>query len=310
MRTIAEPVGVKFSNILYLTDFSEPSEAALPFVVAASRGYGAKVYALNVMIPAAYVYSTPEVTAVALEAEEEAAQSNMKRVESQLAGLPHATIVERGTGVWEPVKSAIAEYNVDLIVLGSHGRTGTQKFFLGSVAEEIFRRSPVPVLTIGPAVRGGSHNGARFHRVLLATDFAPGAEAAVPYAISLAQNANGRLILVHVIRKFGSRNGEEAAPAQLSVAEAIHQLYELPPKDAGLEFPPEVAVEFGEPADRIVEAAKVRGADIIILGLRDVAGHVGAATHLGGATAHKVVVHAPCPVLTVPERFVAPTDLS
>jgi nucleotide-binding universal stress UspA family protein len=301
MKAIAAPVEAKFKNILFLTDFSEPSEAALPFAVAVARGYDAKVHALNVMIPPAYVYSTPDLTSVAIEAQEEAAQSEMKRVDSQLAGLPHTSIVERGTGVWEPVKSAIAEFNTDLLVLGTHGRTGAQKFFLGSVAEEIFRRSPVPVLTIGPQVRSGSHNGARFRRVLFATDFSPEAEAALPYAVSLARKASGRLILLHVVRKFGARNMSEVQPAQLSVAEAIHQLYEIHPTDAGLDFPPEVSVEFGEPSSRIVEAAKVRGADIIVLGVRDAAGRLGAATHLEGTTAHKVVAHAPCPVLTVPK---------
>ena len=301
MKAIAAPVEVKFKNILFLTDFSEPSEAALPFAAAVARGYDAKVHALNVMIPPAYVYTTPDLTSAAIEAEEEVAQSEMKRVDSQLAGLPHATILERGTGIWEPVKSAITQFNTDLLVLGTHGRTGTQKFFLGSVAEEIFRRSPVPVLTIGPQVHSLSQNGARFHRVLFATDFTPEAEAALPYAISLARQAGGRLILLHVVRKLGARNKTEAGPVELSVAEAIHQLYEIHPTDVGLDFPPEVAVEFGEPATRIVEAAKVRGADIIVLGVRNAAGRLGAATHLEGTTAHKVVAHAPCPVLTVPK---------
>jgi nucleotide-binding universal stress UspA family protein len=62
---------------------------------------------------------------------------------------------------------------------------------------------------------------------------------------------------------------------------------------------PEVTVEFGDPADRIVEAAKQRGADVIVIGVRSAAGHLGAATHLQRAIAHKIVAHAPCPVLTV-----------
>ena len=69
---------------------------------------------------------------------------------------------------------------VDLLVLGTHGRTGAQKYRLGSIAEEIFRRSPVPVLTIGPEVYGGHINAARFCRVLFATDFEAESDAAVP----------------------------------------------------------------------------------------------------------------------------------
>ena len=74
------------------------------------------------------------------------------------------------------------------------------------------------------------------------------------------------------------------------------------PGDTELQVPLEVAVEYGEPAERIVDAAKRRGADLIVLGVRGAAGHMGAATHLEGATAHKIVAHAACPVLTVREK--------
>ncbi len=58
-------------------------------------------------------------------------------------------------------------------------------------------------------------------------------------------------------------------------------------------------LEYGEPADRIVESARQRGADLIEIGVRSAAGRISAATHLERATAHKIVAHAPCPVLTV-----------
>jgi len=95
------------------------------------------------------------------------------------------------------------------------------------------------------------------------------------------------------------RNGDEKNRFELSVAETIQRLYETLPKDANINGTPEVAVEYGEPAERIVDAAKQRHADLLVLGVRDAAGRIGAATHLGRATAHKVVAHAGCPVLTV-----------
>lgn len=287
---------VQFKNILFLTDFSEPSETALPFALAMARGCGAKVYALHVMIPPPYIYMTPDLTAVGIAAEEEQAQVEMRRVESQLAGVAHEAIVERATTVWDPVKLAIEKNHVDLIVLGTHGRTGVPKFFLGSVAEEIFRRSSVPVLTIGPGIRSGVHDGARLHRVLFATDFSSEAAAAAPYAISLAQKDGAQLILVHVIRKPGPANATDSSAAEISVAEAMHKLYEIP-KDAGLGAVPGVSVEYGKPADRIVEVARERGADVIVLGVRG--DRLGPATHLERATVHEVVVHAGCPVLAI-----------
>lgn len=290
---------ISLKNILYLTDFSEPSEAALPFAASIARRFGAEIYALHIFRPAAYSYTTPEMTIAAIEAEEEAAKVEMQAVESQLAGLAHESIVKRGVGVWDGVKDSIRDLHIDLVVLGTHGRTGAEKIVLGSVAEEIFRRSPVPVLTIGPGVRSSVHNGGRFHRVLFATDFTAPSLAAAAHAVSLARENQAHLTLLHVMRHPKQRNAEERKQFELSVAEAIHKLYETVPKDAELHYQPEVAVEYGEPAERIVETAKGRGADLIVLGVRDAEGHIGAATHLERATAHKVVAHAPCPVLTV-----------
>ncbi len=290
---------VSLNNILFLTDYSEPSEAALPFAVGIARGFGSKVYAMHVFTPKAYSYTTPEMTVAAIDAEEENAKEEMSGVDSQLAGLPHETIVERGLGIWEAVQQAIIDLKIDLIVLGTHGRTGAEKFLLGSVAEEIFRRSPVPVLTIGPGVRSSVHSGGHFHRVLFATDFTPASLAAAPLAVSVAQENQSRFVLVHVMRHPRERNGEVKKQFELSVAEAIHKLYETVPKDAELHYQPEVLVEYGEAAERIVETAKQRGADLIVLGVRDAKKRIGAATHLQRATAHKVVAHAACPVLTV-----------
>jgi nucleotide-binding universal stress UspA family protein len=83
--TVSAPSKVK--NILYLTDFSEPSEAALSFATMLGGGYAAKVHALHASMPTPFM--TPGLTTVALEAEEENAQAEMQKVESVLAGLEH-----------------------------------------------------------------------------------------------------------------------------------------------------------------------------------------------------------------------------
>jgi nucleotide-binding universal stress UspA family protein len=292
MAIVESGARVTLKNILYLTDFSEPSEAALPFVAAIAREYQAKVCALYVLIPVPMASATPESAGAMIEAQEEGAQAGIQRLESQLAGLPHEAYVDRGLGVWPSVEEAIKEYGIDLIVLGTHGRTGAQKLLLGSVAEEIFRRSHVPVLTIGPWARKELHRGAKFRRVLFATDFTEESLAAAPYAVSMAQENQARLILLHVMRE------PSEAPWE-SVANAMGQLHELVPADAELWCLPEPVVEYGNPGEQILKTAKERGADLIILGVRNAAGHLGAATHLERTTAHKVVAHALCPVLTV-----------
>ncbi len=302
MTLVAAGPKISLKNILFLTDFSEPSEAALPFAVAIARHYGAKVYALNVVVPATYTYTTPELASTMIEAEEENAKLSMNRVQACFGGLEKEIFIERGIDVWSAVEQTIREHDVDLIVLGTHGRTGATKFLLGSVAEEIFRRSPVPVLTIGPEVRSSVHTGGRFHRVLLASDFSAASSAAAPYALSLAQENGARVVLLHVMRKPDSRSDREETRFQLSVAEAIQQLYETVPDSVQLATVPEVAVEYGDPAERILTVAREKKADLIVLGLREAAGRIGAATHLERATAHKIVAHATCPVLTVREE--------
>lgn len=288
---------IALKNILYLTDFSEPSEAALPYAIEIARAFGSSVYAWHVLVPSPVVYMTPGAPASAIEWQEEAAMEEMRRIDARLMGLPHETIVERGSDLWPALEKSLKEHDIDLVVLGTHGRTGAQKILLGSSAEEVFRRSRVPVITIGPGVRSGAHNDARFRCVLLPTDFTPESLAAVPYAVSLAQENQARLIVLHVIKKFGQ--GPRDSDGKFSVAEAMHQLYELVPKDAELWCRPEALVNYGEPSEMILQAAEERSVDLVVMGVRDATVHPTAAAHLARATAYKVVANARCPVLTV-----------
>jgi nucleotide-binding universal stress UspA family protein len=287
---------ILLKSVLYLTDFSEPSEAALPFAFSIARKHGAHLYALHVLLPCLAASMTPELAAMAVAAAEESAQAEVERLDSQLAGVPHDTVIERAIDVWDAVERAIQEFRIDLIVLGTHGRTGAEKLLLGSTAEEIFRRSARPVLTIGPNVRQGVHSAAEFHRVIFATDFTPASLAAAPYAFSFVEENYARLILLHVMKT--PRQDKSGTRPEQSVAEAIHKLYELVPEHTGSPSSPKVVVEFGDPGERILAICKQLHADLVVLGARASA-HPEAVTHLGRATAHKVVAHAPCPVMTV-----------
>ena len=162
--------------------------------------------------------------------------------------------------------ASLTHLQVDLIILGTHGRTGAQKLLLGSSAEEIFRRAHIPVLTIGPAVRSGSHNGGRFRCVLFATEFNAVSEATVPYAVSLAQENQSHLVLLHVLPKPKPEGRKEM------------MTYPLPrrcigsknsaPADAELWCRPEAMVGHGDPTEQILAAAHQCGADLIVLGVR------------------------------------------
>lgn len=297
MERIESGTRLALKNILFLTDFSEPSEVAIPYAVAIAREYEAEIHALHVLTPIPLAYADPLAAGAAVEGMEGSAESEMQRLDSRLAGTPHNVRIVRGVSVWSSVESVLHEEHIDLVILGTHGRTGAMKLLLGSVSEEIFRRSPAPVLTIGPYVRKGAHSGGKFRCVLFATDFSPEGNAAAGFAISMAEENESRLLLLHVMRDPDPKPAEKTP--QESVAGAMHQLYELIPESAQFWCRPEPLVRYGSPAERILEVANEQNSDLIILGVRDAAGRLGAATHLERTTAHKIVAHATCPVLTV-----------
>lgn len=287
--------GVRLKSILYLTDFSEPSKAALPFAMAIARNHGAVVHALHVLRSNRFGCADSELWATLVATDEELAQAEIDKLDSALSGINHRSMVVRGGDIWTAVQGAIEDHDVDLLVLGTHGRTGPLKHWLGSVAEEIFRRSPVPVLTIGPRVYGGDHSDARFRRVLFATDFGAESDAAVPFAVSIAQENSARLTLLHVLDSPQPGVGSSVEP---SVAEIMHELYERVPKGTETWCRSEAVVKYGDPSKQIVETARERGVDLIVLGIREHANSLETSTHMEKATAPKVLVHAQCPVLT------------
>ncbi len=288
---------ISLKNILFLTDFSEPSVAALPFASMIGRSYGSKLTTLHVLLPSVSAYMAPDMSATLLDDTEDAAKAEMERADAQLAGLQRETIIERGVAVWPVLSRILKEREIDLIVLGTHGRTGLKKAVLGSSAEEVFRQTTVPVLTIGPAVRNRADSAGQFRCVLFATDFDTVSNVAAPYAVSLAQENQARLVLIHVLPP--PKPGKQSRQGGLSVAEALHGLEDLVPPEAELWCRPEPKVEYGEPAAQILATADLCDADLIVLGVRGVDTLTGLATRLERAIAYNVVARAHCPVLTV-----------
>jgi nucleotide-binding universal stress UspA family protein len=113
MRAIEAGVRLTLKNILLLTDFSEPSELAVPFATAIAREYESKLYAMHVLTPLPLGYATPESAAAALEGLEEGAQAGMQRLDAQLVGVPHETMLVRGESVWPSVEQALGECEID-----------------------------------------------------------------------------------------------------------------------------------------------------------------------------------------------------
>jgi nucleotide-binding universal stress UspA family protein len=289
---------VTIKNVLFATDFSDASHNALTFAISIARAYGATVHALHAITPEAYLCATPE-TAMALEEMEEGVQEEMEKVAARISGVPNEIIIERSASIWAAVDEIIHRHNIDLIVLGTQGRTGVRKLLLGSAAETVFRRARVPVLTIGPAVTEGIHGAGKFRNVLFATDLKEDSLSAAALAFSLAEENGAKLILFHAIPKQRAKRGPAGDSDTVSAASILHQLHELIPVDAEVWCRPEVILKFGDPAREILETAKEKGADLIVMGTRGAYGHFLANSHLERGVSYNVVVRSRCPVLTV-----------
>jgi len=233
------------------------------------------------------------------------AMERMIELSPALGDLPHRVHVRRGS-VWDVLSEIVTKEHVDLMVLGTHGRTGLGKLLMGSVAEEILRQARCPVLTIGPRASGGlkqeflpdgkelASEEIEFREIIFATDFSPESVAAAKFAISLAEEFQARLALLHVIEEH---DRDQPSPTEW----ALECLERLVPEDAALWCKPGIVIKFGSPAECILKAAAERNADLIVLGVRPAA-HLGIASHLTRGTIHKVVAHACCPVLTVRQQ--------
>jgi len=285
---------VQIKNVLYATDFSEAAEAAMPFAAQIARGFGAKLFVVHARTPENYALPASEVWPVAERMLEEKTTELKRTLYNRFPSVETEVLIGEG-GVWGVIEAAAEEKQADLIVVGTAGRRGIGKFILGSVAEEILRRTKCPVLTVGPNSPADPPKEAKFQKIVYATNFGGGSPAAAAYAVALAQEFQAHLTLLHVIER--PKTGELVRPHELEAA-AIDRLRALVGPEAGLWCEPKAVVLEGSPAQRILEMAEKEDADLIVMGVKDAKG-VLRATHLPAAVAHQIVSQAPCPVLTV-----------
>jgi len=295
MKAVQAKTRITFKNILFATDFSPAAETALPYAIYLAKHYGANVHGLHVRFPATYPIVGPEAMPQVMEAAEEQAKFEAKQMHEMLATIPHEVTVIEGD-LWPCIHEIVNKQNTDLIVVGTHGRTGVSRALLGSAAEEIFRRASCPVLTVGPQVSHDTERRLAMKEILFATDFSEESLAALPYAVSLAQEHQSKLTLLTVT---GKPEVEELVHAVQYAESTMRLLRALVPQVDAPWCEPRCRVEQGAEAEKILEVAIALGADLIVLGVRGPQGGMGATTHLLQSVAHQVVVNAQCPVLTV-----------
>ena len=284
MEKALSPAQVSVKRILYATDFSRQAGAALPYALSMARKSGGKVTAVHVVSPGPLPPDFPAHAWQAIVAQGvREAQVSMEQLEPQCKDVAHQTRVCRGDVLTE-LSAIVRDESIDLIVLGTHGRTGISKAVLGSVAEKIFRHAPCPVLTVGPNVAGEPDSVVDLHTILFPTDFSPASQAALPYAVSLAREHQSRLYLLHVIPP-------DADTDEVSLKGRLRSLVL---SEAGLACEPKVFVQAGAPAQVILDLSEELAVDLIVLGPKRRSGLPGTM-----ATAYRVATQAICPVLTV-----------
>lgn len=292
MQAVQARTRITLKNILFATDFSPAADLAAPIAVQIAQRYGAKVYGVHVNRFDDYTATAPNAWVAMAEAAERESKEQAQRLNKQLEGVEHEAVIGEGN-TWKVISDLIEKREIDLVVVGTRGRTGFEKVLLGSVAEQILRQSPCPVLTVGPHVNPWSEEYAKMREIVYATDLAADNPIAAPYAISLAQENQAHLVLLHVIEDAKAGDLLDN-PKAVDLKE--RKLQQLVTEQAGLWCEPTYIVEQGAVAEKILDVAKRRHTDLIVMGARPARG---LATHLNMGTVHKVVSQATCPVLTV-----------
>lgn len=291
------------SNILCPTDFSEGARRALSHAAALARGTGAHLtvaHAWGSTPPASLYGDAGAVAAVHAEQRgEEVERLNVFVEAFRAQGVKISTVALEGAPV--PVLlSFIEEEGVDLLVLGTHGRSGFERLVLGSVTEKLLRKAPCPVLTIPASIAGGEPVPA-FSRVLCAVDHVAPHDATIATALWLARQHHGQVTLMHVVEPLlpapGLGGDFDSTPYTDRVAEdwlsALRGCVD-PQTRVACQVTERVVV--GKPSRLIIESATQLGADVVVMGVH---GRGALDLWLLGSTTHAVVRHAHCPVLTV-----------
>jgi nucleotide-binding universal stress UspA family protein len=289
-----KPTAFTLRNILFATDFSPASNTAFEYAVTIADWYNSNLYVAHVINREAFDLTDAESSAGMLDQARERAHQKI----NELFGTRHLqadrfhALVSEGA-VPEVLLDIIRRKQVDMAVLGTHGRRAFKKLLLGSIAEEVFRMAHCPVLTVGPRTAPPRATVAVRH-ILYPLEFAPDSSEAAKCAVSLAEQHVANLTVMNVHEDMPSSNnradqGNEAAERWLED--------HIPP---GSDLRSRVHLERGSgPAPTaILNFAANAGVDVIVMSVRPLdpimAAHVPKPD-----TAYDVVSRASCAVLTV-----------
>ena len=293
---------LKLRKILYPTDFSEPSDQAFAAAVFLAERYGAELHMLHVLALHAADPNDPEHTLPGLD-DVYTQLSSAADARMRAAGEAHASTIElhqsqvRGLSAAAGILDYAEEQDIDLIVMGTHGRRGLRRFIMGSVAEEVVRLARCPVLT----TRGDEESRApeRFDRILVPIDFSAHSKAALDNAKRLAADYGAHISLLHVVEEvvypdfYYPVSASGTIQAENLREEAKRRLDQMR-DDLGPDATAHVSI--GRASHEIAQFAAEDGTDLIVIATH---GLTGVESALLGSVAGRVTRMAPCSVLSI-----------
>jgi nucleotide-binding universal stress UspA family protein len=292
---------VDIRHVLCAVDFSECSRRALDHALAMAKWYGAWLSVLYV-----HLVSTPSLArsaGVALSPADRAALVAQLRAFVPVEVRSHVRVeflVLEGTIAEEILAEA---EHADLIVVGTHGRTGFEHAVLGSVAEKVVRKAAAPVMTVPRAAPDATSAVPQlFQHIVAAVDGSDSSLDALTCAVSLAEDVDAHLTVLRVLdvprelAAWASESVEGRGYAERWKASVLTRLHDLVPESARRYCHVDERVEPGGPSQKILRVAADQRAGLIVMGAR---GHGAFGRMLFGSTAKEVVRRATCPVLTL-----------
>ncbi|MDY6775719.1 MAG: universal stress protein [Halobacteria archaeon] len=289
-----------YDRILIPTDGSDCADEAARHAVRIAERFGSELHVLNAVETHEYVSAGNESVERQRDIVEEEGREAVESVSETASerGVETVEVVTYGS-VHDVVLDYVEDEAIDLIVMGTHGRTGFERLLLGSNAAKTVRRSEVPVFTV-PS-RGKDESSYVYDSILVPTDGSPGSKAAVENAAGIARMYGSTVHVVYVIDiRIGSSTGvipdvvtaleEEGERATREVAGEIEE-------DEETEVVTDVVM--GVPGREITDYSREHGIDLIARGTH---GRKGIGRLLLGSTAETVIRTSEVPVLTARTR--------
>jgi nucleotide-binding universal stress UspA family protein len=287
-------------SILVPTDGSDHAIQAAKAAFRLGERFDATVHVLHVvdLQRAAGVFDAGGVPREFVERLESNGERAVQSIATMAAAHGAVQTAVREGAPGKTIREYVAENDVDLVAMGTHGRRGISRVFLGSVTESVVTRAPVPVLSVRATER--LSEGHAYDEVLLATDGSDPADAAAEWAMAVAKHFEARLHVLTVLdsgQTFGLPNFSVPGDLLESIedeAESGIDAVVAEATDRGLDA--RGSVQKGSPAAEIRSYASENDVDLVAMGNT---GRSGLERHLLGSTTARVLRRSEVPVLSV-----------